>query len=272
MSEIYIHRDGQQLGPYSPNDVANHIKIGDLKRDDLAWCEGCAEWMPLTQIPGLKLPSATPPPPPPPPPPQVAASNTPETNALSSDTKDWLKAFSNKQISVVLALALVSAICVLSIIYVRKMRAKAGILKSAATTIMTLENAIKSYEIEYNRLPFLPDTKGGLPQGRTGIQRTKGWLLDSLTSKSRINPRAVIFFDPPHAIGHKEGIEKAYDGELVLLDPWGRPYYFMLDYDETPGIIDPSNSSKKLQKHIIIYSSGPDGNPETWEDNVANWK
>ncbi len=62
--EIYITRNGQQHGPYSPDDVANHIKTGDLKRDDLAWYDGCADWMPLMKIPGLALPSSSPPPPP----------------------------------------------------------------------------------------------------------------------------------------------------------------------------------------------------------------
>lgn len=58
--EIYISRDGQQLGPYSPSDVKQYLKDGSLKRDDLAWCEGCAEWMPLVKIPGLSISSPPP--------------------------------------------------------------------------------------------------------------------------------------------------------------------------------------------------------------------
>ncbi len=87
--QIYIYRDGQQQGPYSDEDITRYIKEGGIKRDDLAWCDGCADWMPLAKLPGLTLPSGPPPPPPvsvltvppppPPQPPQIAASNTPET-------------------------------------------------------------------------------------------------------------------------------------------------------------------------------------------------
>ncbi len=41
--QIYIYRDGQQQGPFSADDVTNHIKVGSLKREDLAWCDGCSD-------------------------------------------------------------------------------------------------------------------------------------------------------------------------------------------------------------------------------------
>ena len=70
--QIYISRDGQQLGPYTPDDVTQKVKEGGLKPDVLAWCEGCEDWMPLAKIPGLSLPVRALPPPPP-----LSAPNSP---------------------------------------------------------------------------------------------------------------------------------------------------------------------------------------------------
>ena len=63
--KINIHRDGQQYGPYSQEEITKHIRDGTLTTDDLAWYEGAAEWMPLREVPGILLPTSqsTPPPP-----------------------------------------------------------------------------------------------------------------------------------------------------------------------------------------------------------------
>ncbi|HEX4141409.1 MAG TPA: GYF domain-containing protein [Candidatus Methylacidiphilales bacterium] len=50
--QIYIHRDGQQLGPYSIGQVRDYLAAGDLVAGDLAWHEGISDWVPLAQIEG----------------------------------------------------------------------------------------------------------------------------------------------------------------------------------------------------------------------------
>ena len=45
--EIFIHRDGEQYGPYSEDDVRSHLADGALLASDLAWHEGAVEWKPL---------------------------------------------------------------------------------------------------------------------------------------------------------------------------------------------------------------------------------
>jgi GYF domain 2 len=51
--QIFIHRDGQQYGPYPIERVPGYIASGDLLPSDLAWHEGAADWMPLGQVPGV---------------------------------------------------------------------------------------------------------------------------------------------------------------------------------------------------------------------------
>jgi hypothetical protein len=45
--EIIIHRDGENFGPYTTNQIKEYLKDGTLIDTDLAWHNGCNEWVPL---------------------------------------------------------------------------------------------------------------------------------------------------------------------------------------------------------------------------------
>jgi hypothetical protein len=69
--QIYIHRNGEQFGPYSPEQTRDYLASGNLVADDLAWHEGAAAWAPLSQIAEL-FPAAAPATPPAPQAPRAA--------------------------------------------------------------------------------------------------------------------------------------------------------------------------------------------------------
>jgi hypothetical protein len=48
--QIYIHRAGQQFGPYSVEQARDYVGTGNLLADDLAWHEGAANWAPLARV------------------------------------------------------------------------------------------------------------------------------------------------------------------------------------------------------------------------------
>jgi hypothetical protein len=50
MSSYTISRNGEQFGPYSETDMRAHINSGHVLSDDLAWKEGMANWLPVSQI------------------------------------------------------------------------------------------------------------------------------------------------------------------------------------------------------------------------------
>ena len=50
--KIYIHKDGKTLGPCLIEDVCQYLKAGNLKGDDLACYDG-ANWIKLSQLPGV---------------------------------------------------------------------------------------------------------------------------------------------------------------------------------------------------------------------------
>jgi general secretion pathway protein G len=44
---IYIHKNGQQLGPFDESQISDGIKNGQFTLEDLSWSEGQVEWVPL---------------------------------------------------------------------------------------------------------------------------------------------------------------------------------------------------------------------------------
>jgi hypothetical protein len=47
---IYLHKDGQQLGPFSESELRTHLSSGSINETDLAWVEGNSDWQPLSTI------------------------------------------------------------------------------------------------------------------------------------------------------------------------------------------------------------------------------
>ena len=50
---IHVMRDGQQFGPYTIEDINAYMAQGNLLPTDQAWYEGAANWMPITEVPGV---------------------------------------------------------------------------------------------------------------------------------------------------------------------------------------------------------------------------
>ena len=76
--QLYIHRDGQQFGPYTTEDAKSQLRQGALLPTDLAWYQGAPDWMPLASVPGMAVA--------PPPPPSIFPQPRPASAASSSDS------------------------------------------------------------------------------------------------------------------------------------------------------------------------------------------
>src|SRR3954463_13875386 len=58
--QIYVGKNGQQLGPFSLDEVNRKLADGTFAGTDLAWYEGAAGWAPLSGGPGVQIrPAAT---------------------------------------------------------------------------------------------------------------------------------------------------------------------------------------------------------------------
>jgi type II secretory pathway pseudopilin PulG len=55
---ILVHHQGQQLGPFSVEELRAALAAGRISAQDLAWWEGAPAWVPVTAVPGLGVVSA----------------------------------------------------------------------------------------------------------------------------------------------------------------------------------------------------------------------
>ena len=50
MKKYHILKDGQNIGPYSLDEIRARVSSGELVPDDFAWTEGMAEWEPIRVV------------------------------------------------------------------------------------------------------------------------------------------------------------------------------------------------------------------------------
>jgi hypothetical protein len=101
---------------------------------------------------------------------------------------------------------------------------------------------------------------------------------DSQAEADGLNPRRIVFYTdraarPIRSGGFARGLTLDESDGGILWDPWGRPYRVRLDTDHNDRVEnpDPAGNDKILEEPVLIWSAGPDGNFETWEDNVKSW-
>jgi|GEM_PF-1522759 len=150
------------------------------------------------------------------------------------------------------------------------------------STMKDISSSLKYFRTEYGRLPIQPD--------EMMILRTDGLLLLSLFGEpTEANPREIKFVDLPIS---KEGLSgiTGYDEKTMsltssatLVDPWGERYYLLLESTGDEHIPNPERlpgakgkatqrSPESIPASTIIFSSGPDKDPKTWDDNVCSWR
>ena len=54
--EIYLQQDGERAGPFTLEQVQVQIDGGKLSVSDPTWFEGCSDWVPIRDLPGILLP------------------------------------------------------------------------------------------------------------------------------------------------------------------------------------------------------------------------
>jgi hypothetical protein len=119
------------------------------------------------------------------------------------------------------------------------------------------------------------------PYTRKDVElRSEGPLLAAiLADDPQWNPRGIKFLDMPMARDGKFGLLQE-SGQWQMVDPWGEKYYMALDVNMDHQIANPEAKPGNLSERIpaavnasvIMYSSGPDRDPKTWEDNVRSWR
>ncbi len=152
------------------------------------------------------------------------------------------------------------------------------------STMKDLQVSTGYFKMEYACYP--------VSSSETQLLRTEGALLLSLLGQDKeSNPRGIKFIDLPIARGGKYGLtgvkekDKTIPSTTTLTDLWGEKYYLLIDADGDNRIPNPElrpdaifkgrgkdRAPEFLNSSTIIFSSGPDRDPKTWDDNICSWR
>lgn len=147
-------------------------------------------------------------------------------------------------------------------------RAKVAQAKADAGVVTTV---LLKYQAEYNRWPGFYATEEAAGQ----LHLTdKGWVdvmspSPEVNTPNKDNVKRIIFFSPGGGVlGVADG---PYPGGFV--DPWGNAFSYRVDQDQDGNILNPdADATGMLRVRALAWSAGPDGDPDTWEDNVKSWE
>ena len=143
--------------------------------------------------------------------------------------------------------------------------------------IREIRVGIGHYRTEYNGWPEDP----ALAKADSVPAKLRGRVLDQLMGR---NPRSIEFVELKDAKPGRSGLAME-DGARAWHDPWGTCYFIMLDLmlqnqipnpEHLAGAVTPSpilsRTPKYLPAYAIVFSAGPDRDPNTWADNICSWR
>ncbi len=149
-----------------------------------------------------------------------------------------------------------------------------------------IQIALSHFKTEYERYPE--------PASKDVILRSEGKMIQSLLGQEKeSNPHDIRFIDLPLAKNGKYGLtgmngdSREIPADIKLTDPWGEMFYLLIDDSSNENHqlpnpeCRPDALSKGPGKHpapeflnapMLIFSSGPDRDPKTWNDNICSWR
>ena len=162
----------------------------------------------------------------------------------------------------------------LSIPRLRQVWAEKAPVRRCQAQLKDLQHGLTHFHTEYQRFPM--PARMAVPTDRDADLRSWAISVPALTGADKsLNPREIRFWDDrPFRV--RTGTE------VSLTDPWGEPFHLTLDSDQSGKIDNPAADASpawlaqhpqppRLRRPVAVFSSGPDRNPDTWQDNVAGW-
>ena len=130
-------------------------------------------------------------------------------------------------------------------------------------TAWQLGIAIHMFHDEYNYYP-VPQQQGDV------VTTSDATLMRVLQNQeesgaAKLNSHGITYLDTWTASPRRAG----FDDDFNFIDRWKSPFHVILDMDNDGHVTDPE-SGKELPERILVYSAGPDGDPQTWEDNIKS--
>lgn len=148
---------------------------------------------------------------------------------------------------------------------------------TSLATVTALESAVSNFYTEYGAMPkdITTDTK---VDTKADLEFLRVLLGQETSTTTALNTRAIKFLSVKEGKADKNGLMYT-NGTTIkgLYDPWGGPYYVMLDgdYDESVTPAPSAGGGVKLNgRRCAAWSNGADavtGTGGKITDDVKNW-
>lgn len=140
---------------------------------------------------------------------------------------------------------------------------------TARTGAIVVQTALQRYRAEYNVWP-------SFAKGRSKEHFTDDEFMATMaplpTKEATENLKKIVFIEVS-----KGATTEISEGKYEYRDPWGKPYQYLVN--ETPKDTMELGSFKQdydgpeeIRAKVLVWSAGPDGDYETWKDNVGSWE
>jgi hypothetical protein len=143
------------------------------------------------------------------------------------------------------------------------------------STMKDIQVALGHYRTEYDKFPL----SGPTLKKDVHLRSQGQWVAALMAGDTTLNLKGIKFLDVTPAKNRENGFYQD-NGEWMITDRWGEMYYVIFDVDLDNRIANPEarpgNLSDRIPEWInstvVIYSSGPDRDPNTWKDNICSWR
>lgn len=148
----------------------------------------------------------------------------------------------------------------------------------AGNTAYNLKNALSAFFTEYQKFP-VPDDESSDTRLETDHALMDVLMGANLEGKQgKLNPKRIAFYSnrraKPMGKGrYRNGVKLEEGNKGELWDPWGNYYRVALDLDGDGRVanVDSRLEVEHLPEAFLVWSAGPDGDFDTWKDNVTTW-
>ncbi len=148
----------------------------------------------------------------------------------------------------------------------------------ALNSAHNLKSAVSAYFKDYLKYPIEVPAKNGDTDLESN-HRLMDVLLGSApeADPGGLNPRRITYFSgrqarPAEGGGFRRGVTyNSEDGTGELWDPWANFYRVRMDTDSDNRVESPEPGAASIPEAILVWSAGPDGDFDTWKDNVKTW-
>lgn len=154
---------------------------------------------------------------------------------------------------------------------------------NALNTATAIDQAVNAFYSEYGGFPTENETRELDTTSPDGVVFLNILIGHDDETSRRFNPRGMSFLAVKEGKGDADsgsnGIIYGSDGAaLAIYDPWGNPYYVVMDIEFndylefTPEGIDDATKVRLNRRRVAVYSPGvPEGDEATKNTMVKSW-